>query len=58
MSAQDVVSWGVMAYRKTMHTPHPNRRSFAYRAGYAIGAATARLIIWPVMSLLHAGDSE
>lgn len=56
MSLDLVVSWDVMTYRGVM--PYRHRRSAAFRFGYALGATFARLVIFPVHALLHAGDSE
>jgi hypothetical protein len=57
MTAQPVVSCHVMAYREVMRHHH-SRRSAAYRLGYAIGSTVTRLIVWPITTLLNAGDSE
>lgn len=57
MTSQPVVSWDVMAYRGGMRH-HSSRRSAAYRLGYALGSTMTRLIIWPITTLLNAGDSE
>jgi hypothetical protein len=57
MTTAVVVSWDVMTYRGGMHHLH-SRRSAAYRLGYALGSTITRLIVWPVVTVLHAGDSE
>lgn len=57
MTSHPVVSWDVMAYRGGM-LHHSSRRSAAYRLGYALGSTVTRLIIWPITTLLNAGDSE
>ena len=57
ISPSAVVSWDVMTYRERVQHLH-SRRSAAYRLGYAFGATLTRLIVWPIHTLLHAGDSE
>lgn len=57
MTPSAVVSCHVMAYRGGM-LHHSSRRSAAYRLGYALGSTVTRLIIWPITTLLNAGDSE